>query len=812
MKTKLHLICNAHLDPVWLWKKAEGVAEALSTFRVAADFCEEYEGFVFNHNESFLYELVEEYEPELFERIKKLVAEGKWRIMGGWYLQPDCTMISGEDFVRQIQTGNKYFKQKFGIKPTTAINFDPFGHTRGLVQILKKSGYDSYVFMRPRDSMPEPDFVWRGYDGSEVIGHNLRGGYGNVKGDAVPKLEAQRENLKENGVNMLFWGVGNHGGGPSRIDVEGIAKYAKENPDLEIVHSWCEKYFEELDKIKLKTYDKSLVHCMIGCYTSMSKIKRLHRRTEAMLDLCEKMLAASGAKFDKKKLEEAEKAMLFSEFHDSLPGTMIKEAEQDVVRLLYHGGEIMSQGCEKAFYEICKGQKKAKPGEVPIVVFNPNPYVVEQDIEAEFQLENQNWTDNEYTLARVRDENGGYLPVQNEKESCSMSLDWRKRVVFRAKLEPMSINRFDCELYRINEPKRPIKMCKQTDNHFVFENERRTVWISKSTGLIDKFEVGGIDYLKQGSVGISAYKDYEDPWAMYSDGFYEEKGSFKLLSAKETNEFNGYPNEELESVRVIEGGEVRTKVQAIFKHQNTFAVVTYTVSEFDTCVDVHIKLLANDVNTMYKLNFFTNLTNSRFVGQTAFGKEEMLKENKEVVYQKWCGLFENEKGFAVINNATYGASCDGDNIKISLLRTPVYSAQPIRERPLTEHDRFNEHIDMGENEFDFRLTAECDFVDAESEMFNSKPYVLSFFPSGEGKKANTRFEITNKHIILSRYTKTEEDKILARLFNSSKNAEQTKVKTATGEFNLDFAPFELKTFVIEDNKMYETDMSGDIKL
>ena len=135
----IHLLCNAHLDPVWQWQIAEGAAEAISTFRVAADFCEEFDGFVFNHNESLLYEWIEEYEPELFERIKKLVKAGKWQIMGGWYLQPDCLLPSGESFIRQIDVGNKYFTEKFGVKAKTGVNLDPFGHSRGLVQILKNA-------------------------------------------------------------------------------------------------------------------------------------------------------------------------------------------------------------------------------------------------------------------------------------------------------------------------------------------------------------------------------------------------------------------------------------------------------------------------------------------------------------------------------------------------------------------------------------------------------------------------------------------------------------------------------------------------
>ena len=144
----VHLVCNAHIDPVWLWEWEEGAATAISTFRVAADLCEKFDDFVFNHNEAILYQWVEEYEPALFKRIQDLVARGKWHIMGGWYLQPDCNLPSGESFVRQIILGRNYFEDKFNVRPSTAINFDPFGHSRGLVQIMAKAGYD------PRAAIP----------------------------------------------------------------------------------------------------------------------------------------------------------------------------------------------------------------------------------------------------------------------------------------------------------------------------------------------------------------------------------------------------------------------------------------------------------------------------------------------------------------------------------------------------------------------------------------------------------------------------------------------------------------------------------
>ena len=284
---KLHLLCNAHLDPVWLWKKNEGIAEAISTFRVAADFCEEYDGFVFNHNEALLYEWVETHEPDLFERIKRLVKEGKWIIMGGWYLQPDCVMTSGESLLSQIELGREYFQEKFGVIPTTAINFDPFGHTRGLVQILKSQGYDNYIFMRPQSL--KGNFIWKGFDGSQIIAHGIFGGYNTLKGKAAEKIQRCLDTESAD-VGLCLWGIGNHGGGPSRIDLDNISALMKQS-STEIVHSSAENYFAEIDTSNLPVVETSLGPCMVGCYTSMVQIKQANRRLENKIAVTEKIIA-----------------------------------------------------------------------------------------------------------------------------------------------------------------------------------------------------------------------------------------------------------------------------------------------------------------------------------------------------------------------------------------------------------------------------------------------------------------------------------------------------------------------------------------
>ena len=203
-KRQVHLICNAHIDPVWLWEWEEGAAEAISTFRTAAELAENDKAFIFNHNEVTLYKWVQEYEPSLFKKIQKLVKQGKWHIMGGWYLQPDCNMPSGESFVRQILLGNNYFKKYFGVKPKTAINFDSFGHSQGLVQILAKSGYDSYLFGRPTwewFDLKNHKFVWVGFDGSEIMATRFLGWYGTALGKAAKQI---KERIKDNSDQDVF--------------------------------------------------------------------------------------------------------------------------------------------------------------------------------------------------------------------------------------------------------------------------------------------------------------------------------------------------------------------------------------------------------------------------------------------------------------------------------------------------------------------------------------------------------------------------------------------------------------------------------
>lgn len=769
---KMHLICNAHLDPAWLWRWNEGLAEAISTFRVAAEFCEQYDGFVFNHNESLLYEWVEEHEPELFERIKKLVKEGKWAIMGGWYLQPDCVTTSGESLISQIELGNKYFMEKFGVKPTTAINFDVFGHSRGLAQILKKTGYDSYMLMRPFRKYPK-NFVWEGFDGSRIKTHSIYEGYGTGKGKAVWKIDEVCKRDFE--LDACHWGVGNHGGGPSRVDVERINQFIKDKEgEIEVLHSTAEAYMAELDESKLPVVSESLIPTMVGCYTSVIRIKQANRRLENKIALTEKAMNYAnmfyGAEIDSEKLNEAKKALAFCQFHDILPGSHIKKVENDSLNTLGYGEEIVDRLYNKAFFKLCQGQKKAKDGEIPILIFNPHPYEVEGEFEMGFMLQDQNWNRGQSTVGHVYDKDGNFLPTQNEKPDCTFNLDWPRKISFKAKLAPASVNRFDCKLEVIEEGR--WKTYPHEGDFIEVKNDRMSVSINKKTGLIERYELDGKSYLKRGGL-IEVYKDYEDPWGMYVNSFKNYEGRFELMSDAEASEFRGYPDDIRPCVSIIEDGDVRCVVQALFKYKRSVAVVEYKLPKHSPYIDVQVRLFSNEVNKMIKYRFDTEFEGTPY-GETAFGEEALYNNEDEAVYHKWCGIRGDGEEFYVINNGIHGGSFTNNSMKLSLLRTPGYSTHPINDWQIAPHDRYIDHIDMGERIYDFRITADKDIYRA-AQAYNEAPALLSFFPSGNGEGNGVAVEIDNPKVILSSVKKSGEGYKLT-VYNASNEPQRATVK------------------------------------
>ena len=509
-----HLICNAHIDPIWQWDLPEGVSATLSTFYSAAKLCDEFD-YIFCHNEVTVYKYVEEYAPELFEKIRQLVKAGKWHIMGGWYLQPDCNMPSGESFVRQIREGQRYFKEKFGVVPTTAVNFDPFGHTVGLVQIVKKCGQDSYIFMRPYASelpLPSEQFIWRGLDGSEIKAARSIGGYGSYLGKSAETIR-ERSDAQSFPVGVILWGVGNHGGGPSRKDLADIEREILPDTQIEFLHSTPEKFFAAI--APREVFDRSLHISMPGCYTSMYRVKKLHAELEAEISMAEKIATAAYASgvlesYPEAELQTAVEDLLNAEFHDVLPGSSVQCGEDAGLRLLNHGMLEAERVKIKAYFALSKKEKPADEGEFPIVVFNPHPYELCDNVECEFSLADQNWSEDILSKIRVVDEQGNSIPYQVIKEESNLNLDWRKRIVFEASLPPMKLARYSVYVDFVDAAKKSKK------SEFTFDNGRKHVEIDEKTGCLRSYRIDGVEYIGDG-FGLCSFNDNPDPWGMGSD-------------------------------------------------------------------------------------------------------------------------------------------------------------------------------------------------------------------------------------------------------------------------------------------------------
>ncbi len=808
-RSRVHLLCNAHLDPVWLWEWEEGAAETLSTFRTAAELCEKFDAFIFNHNEALLYAWVEEFEPDLFARIQRLVKAGKWHIMGGWFLQPDCNMPSGESFIRQILLGRRYFDQKFGAAPTTAINFDSFGHTRGLVQILTRCGYDAYIHCRPLPEdieLPGTAYLWEGYDGSQVIAVRPWGWYLSHRGGAREKVEAFSQENPDELVGLVLWGVGDHGGGPSHQDLLDLTELIASSSEVEILHSTPEAYFADLRASgnALQVHRGDLNPWGVGVYTSMAQVKAKHRALENELYAVEKMLSAAmclqGLEYPQADLYEASRDLALAEFHDILPGSSIQPAEEMALRLFDHGLEILSRLKARAFFSLAQGQPRAADGEIPVLVYNPHPYAVDAVVECEFQLADQRWMGDFSIPTAYRD--GSPLPSQLEREVSNLPLDWRKRVVFRARLEPAQMNRFDCRMDLAPERPQPAQI---SGDLLEFSNETVRVTIDSRTGLLSGYAVNGVEMLGPGAFRPLVMMDTPDPWGMTMHGWKEVEGEFQLLLPGESARFAGLHEGELAPVRIIEDGAVRMVVEALFGYRDSRLVLRYKLPREGAEVEVEVIVHWHEKDALLKLSLPTSLASPAYLGQVAYGVAGLPDDGDEAVAQKWVAVVNDEHALTMINDRTYGSSFSNGEVRLTLLRSPAYAAHPIGERAILPDDRFVPRHDQGERSFRFWLeggarSARLEAVDRQALAHNERPMALSFFPHGGGGKAGPLFFLDDPVVQVTAIKKAEDgEALILRLFEPTGKARQTVLQLPFAGMRIDLSlgAFEIATLRVD---------------
>jgi len=604
---KIHLICNAHIDPIWQWGWDEGISAAIATFKSAADLSETHD-FIFCHGESLLYEAIEEHAPELFERIKKLVKEGRWHITGGWYLQPDCLMPCGETFVRHHKVGSRYFKEKFGIDVKIATSYDAFGHSVGLAQILKKTGYEGYIVCRPwatQFDYPSRFFNWTGPDGSSIKTTQTFS-YSSSLGKATKKILDTYEQNKTDNVILAPWGVGNHGGGPSRIDLAEIAELKIEGAEL--FHSTPENLFA--DALFDSVIEQSLVTSNPGCYSSMAKIKQAYRKCENIFYSTEKMMASllvSGVKINTDDFDSAEKKMLLASFHDILPGSCVEDGEREGIGLLSSCDKTMRDYRTSCFLKLVIGQEVAKDGEYPIFVYNYMPYTVNTPVEVEFTLADQNRNLELYYLPHVYNSEGEEILCQQIKENSTINIDWRKKIVFNAELNPLGITRFNV---KVTSEQAVNKLAESIDE----------IDFSKYTSLISV------------PIALEMYEDTADPWAMSEDeqlAVGTDSKDFRIMTKQEAQSFCKVKHP-LSPTRITESGTVMTEIEQLVTCDNTDASIKYKFYKDANILAYGIHSKENDIhNNIRKYLEDTNPNILVITGHDAYYKKKGNKNSSD---------------------------------------------------------------------------------------------------------------------------------------------------------------------------------------
>lgn len=340
---KVALVAHSHLDIAYYWRRIHAVQKNLRTVLIQLRLMDKYPDFKYAHTQAHTYETVEKYYPEIFEELKKRIAEGRFEPVGAMYVEPDCNIPACESLIRQCLYGQSYFREKFGLTVNNCWLPDVFGNSWILPQILQKSGVDYFVSNKmstwnDTNRFPHNNFIWKGIDGSEVYAcvpptHFITW---NMPSQVQENWDAYQDK-NEGGQTLQMFGYGDGGSGATEEMVELMHRFEKLSVMPETEHTtgsdFLKKNFDGNEK--LATWDGELyLEMHRGTFTTKSKLKAYNRKLEFMLrdaELLSTLRIKNGEKYPAEKLREIYKKLMINQFHDILPGSHITPVYRDAM-------------------------------------------------------------------------------------------------------------------------------------------------------------------------------------------------------------------------------------------------------------------------------------------------------------------------------------------------------------------------------------------------------------------------------------------------------------------------------------------------
>jgi alpha-mannosidase len=765
------MIGNAHIDPVWLWQWPEGYQEVRATFQSAIDRIEEYPEFVFTSDSSLFFEWVAESDPELHERIGERIAEGRFQVIGGWWIEPDCNIPCGESFVRHALYGQRYLRDTFGITATTGANLDSFGHNASIPQILVKSGCDSYVFLRPgpkEKTLERPLFWWESPDGSRVLAYRIPHEYCAPKDELGEHVEKAVASLPdEEGEYAVFYGVGNHGGGPTKANLDQIARMGLEPSSLR-------SFFDAAAGNGHPTVRGELQHHAPGCYTTHSGIKRWNRRAENLLQRAEKWCAIADSlgvrAYPLGELTQAWKLVLFNQFHDTLAGTSIEPAYEDARDQLGHASSIAASAFNAAVQSIAR-QIEIEPEEEmrPVVVFNPHAWPLRAIVEIEYT-----WTRPQGH--HVVDDEGERVPMQLTRPLTTMS-GMRSRFAVPVEVPPLGYRTYRIRLGTVQGE---AIGCSDTQ----LENEHVRLELDPATGRIARLvhKASGADLAAPGSPHAVVIEDRSDTWGHDVVAFDQVAGEFECVG-----------------LRLLESGPVRGIVRVESRYGSSTLREDYVLGADSAYVDVRVALDWREPLKLLKLRYPTSVEADRATFETPYGHIERPAGGDEEPGQSWVDVSGNGRGLTVINDAKHGYDVRGGDIGISAVRSPVWAWHDPRE--LEEGGDF-EYMDQGRQTFLVRLVPHAgdwravDVVRRAAELNQPAFALIETFHAGPLAQRASFASDEGGDVVLALVKGGEDGGYAVRAYETSGRSAHAKLTVLDRTIEASFGAHELKTFVL----------------
>ncbi len=671
------IIGHTHIDVAWLWTLAQTREKVVRSFSTVLQLMDEYPEYKFMSSQPQLYKYLKEDYPELYEKVKEKVADGRWEAEGGMWVEPDCNVTSGESLIRQLLFGTRFFNDEFGVRNRILWLPDVFGYSANLPQILKSSGIKYFMTTKISwnqfNKVPYDTFMWRGIDGTEVLTHfittkdltqTLNPHFTTYNGFLYPEaVMGGWERYQQKDINkdiLIAYGYGDGGGGPTKEMLENHRRMTKGIPGCPKTQiDTATNYFERLDgkSSKLPKWVGELyLEYHRGTYTSMARNKKYNRRCEMLYLDVETMSVMAKSfgiiKYPQEELNQGWEVILRNQFHDILPGSSIKEVYDDSDKEYKYALNLGNRLLKNVFDVMLENISVDKQS---VVAFNTLSFK-RNDIVA-FELDDS-YVNEETGHITLLDKNGKPSACQIIRE------DNTTKGLFYAKDIPAK----GYTAYQLSNTMEAFKSTIYIDKQrlenkfFILKLDDKGTFISIYDKRNDR------EILKENGRGnrILAYEDKpmdNDNWDI--DIYYKEKA---------------WELDLVEKIAIVENGPVRGVLEIHKKFLDSKWIQRIIIYndipriDFDTYIDW------KQSDILLKATFPIEINTDKATYEIQYGHVERPTHwntswdvaRFEVVGHKWVDISEDGYGVSMLNDSKYGYDIKDGDMSITLITSGTY--------------------------------------------------------------------------------------------------------------------------------------------